>query len=122
MIMAKHDKCPVTGEICYFLQIATEALRSGKVFLKRSDIGAVSQRMKSKPLPRIRKSAPREFPGGPLVRIQGFHRHGPGSIPGRELRAASRVAKNKIKKRKSVPEHAERLERASVPPWRKSNL
>ena len=30
----------------------------------------------------LRKSMYREFPGSPMVRTQGFHCHGPGSIPG----------------------------------------
>ena len=113
----------MTGEICYFLQIATEALSEEvrEHVPEISDIGAVSQRMKNKPLPRIRKSAPREFPGGLVVRIQGFHCHGPGSISGRGTESHKPCGQKK--KQKSVPEHAERLEeRASVPPWRKSNL
>ena len=39
-----------------------------------------------------------EFPGGPLVRIQHFHHHGTGSVPGLH-QALCAVGKEKKKKK-----------------------
>ena len=41
----------------------------------------------------------REFPGGLVVRILGFHFHGPGSFPGQELRSHKVCSSVKKKER-----------------------
>ena len=41
-----------------------------------------------------------EFPGGLVVRIQGFHCCGPGSIPGQETKIPQVAAFGKKKKKK----------------------
>ena len=44
----------------------------------------------------------RDFPGGLMVRILGFHYHGPGSIPGQGTETPQAAQpKKKEKKRKS---------------------
>ena len=42
----------------------------------------------------------REFPGGLVVRILGFHFHGPGSFPGQELRSHKVCSSVKKKEKK----------------------
>ena len=67
-----------------------------------------------------RKQAEREFPGGLLVSIPGFHCHGLGSIPGRrtEIPQAEWLDKKKKKKKsekekKKKREYAERIVKRS---------
>ena len=47
----------------------------------KEDICMASKHMKEKKEKKRKKKAP-EFPGGLVVKILGFHYHGPGSIPG----------------------------------------
>ena len=54
----------------------------------------------------IEKGKQREFPGGLVVRSLGFHRHGPGSIPGwgTEIPQATQHGQKKKKRRAELPE------------------
>ena len=53
----------------------------------------------------VKIGAPREFPGGPVVKPPHFHCHGPGSVPGQATEIPQAMCHSQKKKKKiGVPQ------------------
>ena len=51
-------------------------------------------------VPLTKEADAREFPGGPVVRTQGFHGRGPASVPGRGTKILQAMQQSQKKRKK----------------------